>query len=293
MTGLLSHRRFGPALLLAVLVQGSLTVAFLLAGPGLGPWADTLLTACFGWDAAAQRYRLDALLLALLEPPLFALVVGAFYRDEVSAFLRSRAGSILATAAAGVFLALGTTLLATTEISASGAVPRADGLAAPIREGRPAPPFSLVDHRGRAVSLESLRGRPAVLAFVYLDCHATCPLLVERLRAIERRLPDVDAAYLAITLAPERDTEAALAEAARRWGVGDRWHLLGGEPERVRAALRSYGVQWAPLPDGEIAHDNLVVMIDRAGRRAFTYRGLAHPEERQAADLRRLAGERG
>jgi protein SCO1/2 len=280
-------------LLLAVLVQGSLTVAFLLAGPGLGPWADALLTACFGWDAAAQRYRLDALVLALLEPPLFALVVGGFYRDEVRAFLRTRAGSVLSTSAAGIFLALGATLLATTEISASGTAPRPEALAAPVREGRPAPGFSLVDHRGRTVSLEGLRGRPAVLTFVYLDCHATCPLLVERLRAIERRLPDVDAAYLAVTLAPERDTPAARAEAAGNWGVGDRWHLLGGDPEGVRAVLRRYGVQWAPLPDGEIAHENLVILIDRAGRLAFTYRGLAHPEERQAADLRRLAAERG
>ena len=49
----------------------------------------------------------------------------------------------------------------------------------------------------------------------------------------------------------------------------------------------------AALTDGEIAHENLVLIVDRQGRLAFSYRGLAHPEDRQAADLARLAAERG
>jgi cytochrome oxidase Cu insertion factor (SCO1/SenC/PrrC family) len=52
-------------------------------------------------------------------------------------------------------------------------------------------------------------------------------------------------------------------------------------------------VQAVRLPDGEIAHENVVVLLDRAGRAAFTYRGLAHPEARIEADLTRLLAERG
>jgi protein SCO1/2 len=287
----LTHRLFAPALVGAIFGLGALAAGFLLVGPGLGPWADALLTACFGWSAETRRYRLDALLLTLLQPPLFAGVVFLFYREELLASLASRRGRLAAAAAPAVFLALAASLLATTEISASGAPPEA--LPAPIREGRPAPAFSLVDHRGARVALEDLRGRPVAMTFFYAGCHASCPVLIQRLKALEAAMPGADAAFLALSLYPERDTPAALAETAARWRLGPRWHLLTGSPAAVRAALDAYGVQRTPLPDGEIAHENLIVLVDRRGRLAFTYRGLAHPEARQAADLARLAAERG
>ena len=54
-----THPLFAPALLVATFGLGAATVAFLLFGHGLAPWADTLLTSCFGWNAATRRYRLD------------------------------------------------------------------------------------------------------------------------------------------------------------------------------------------------------------------------------------------
>ena len=83
---------FAPALVLAAMAWGAALVAFLLMGPGLGAWADTLLTACFGWSAETRRYRLDGLLLALLQPPLFVGVVAVFFADELRVFLEEAAG---------------------------------------------------------------------------------------------------------------------------------------------------------------------------------------------------------
>ena len=292
MKRLLTGPLFAPTLMVAIFGLGATTVAFLLFGPGMAPWADTLLSACFGWNADTRRYRLDALILTLLQPPLFAVVVWAFYADELRAFLARRGGRVVAVTAPAVFVALAASLLLTSEISASGAAPTPADLMSPLRQGRPAPEFALTDHRGRPVSLAALRGRPVVVTFVYADCHASCPLLIARLKALEARsAPDV--AFIAISLDPQRDTPASLAGAAVRWELGSRWHLLSGAPETVHAALRAYGVQYAPLPDGEIAHENLVLIIDRRGRLAFTYRGLAHPEDRQAVDLARLSAERG
>ena len=290
---LFTHRFFAPCLVLAMFGLGAMTVAFLLVGPGMAPWADTLLTACFGWNAETRHYRLDALILTLLQPPLFAAVVYFFYTDDLRAFLRSRAGRGLALTTPALFLALGATLLATGEISASGVAPTPAGLAAPLRQGAAAPAFSLTDHRGGAVALDSFKGRPVAMTFVYANCHATCPILVQRLRALEAKTAPAQAAFVAVTLDPARDTPEALAAAARQWELCERWHLLTGPPDAVRAVVRAYGVQWAPLPEGEIAHENVILLIDARGRLAFTYRGLAHPEDRQVADLARLAKERG
>ena len=290
---LFSHRLFAPSLVLGIFGLGALTVAFLLLGPGMAPWADTLLTACFGWNAETRHYRLDSLILTLLQPPLLVAVVSFFYPDELRAFLRSRAGRVLAGTTPALFLALAASLLATSEISASGVARTPAGLAAPLRQGAPAPAFSLTDHRGVAVSLESFKGRPVAMTFVYANCHASCPILIQRLKAIEARTAPGAVAFVAVSLDPERDTPGALAHAAHQWEVGEQWHLLSGPPEAVRSVLRAYGVQWAPLPEGEIAHENVVLLIDARGRLAFTYRGLAHPEDRQVADLARLAKEHG
>jgi protein SCO1/2 len=267
-------------------------VGFLLIGPGLGAWADTLLIACFGWDAEARRYRLDTLLLALAQPPLFVAVVALFYTDELRAFLRSWRGRALLAGAVAVFLAPASWLLATTEMSAMGTPRPAAALTAPIREGSPGPTFSLIDHRGGRVTADTLRGTPTVLTFVYANCHASCPVLIGRLRTLAAQKAG-DAHFVAVTLDPERDTPAALAEYAARWELGPRWHLLTGDPVAVRRLTEAHRVHAVRLPDGEIAHENVVVLLDRVGRAAFTYRGLAHPEARIEADLTRLLAERG
>jgi len=170
---LLTGPLFAPTLMVAIFGLGAATVAFLLFGPGLAPWADTLLSACFGWNADTRRYRLDALILPLLQPPLFAVVLWAFYADELRAFLARRGGRVVAVTAPAVFVALAASLLVTGEISASGAAPTPADLMSPLRQGRPAPEFALTDHRGQPVSLAALRGRPVVVTFVYADCHAS------------------------------------------------------------------------------------------------------------------------
>jgi protein SCO1/2 len=286
-----THAALAPALVVAALLLGSATVVFLLVGPGLAPWADTLLTVCFGWNSATRHYRVDGLLLAVLQPLAFAGVVALFYGEELRAFLRWRPGGAVLGLAGALFLGLAGYLLATGEISATGAPLPAAALPAPLRQGAPGPAFALVDHQGQAVSERTLRGRPVVLTFVYADCHATCPALLGRLQALERAVSG-DAAFVAVTLDPERDTVAALAGHARRWGLGPRWHLLTGDPGAVGRLVAAHGVQWTRLPGGEIAHDNVVVLLDRAGRVAFTYRGLAHPDARLAGDLTRLVAER-
>jgi protein SCO1/2 len=289
-TRLLSHPLFGPGLGIAAFGLGSATTAFLLLGPGLSPWSDELLASC--WNAETRRYRLDSLVLVLLQPPLFALVISFFYTDEIRAFLRSLGGRIVGLSAMSAFVALGASLALTSEISASGVAPMPASLAGPIRQGVPAPAFSLVDHRGRPVSLTALRGRPVVMTFFYGNCHASCPALLARLKAIEAREASLgDTAFVAVSLDPDRDTPESLAHAAVSWQLGERWHLLTGAPPAVRAVISAYGIQWAPLPDGEIAHENVVLMIDRRGRLAFVYRGLAHTEDRQAGDLSRLVRE--
>jgi protein SCO1/2 len=286
MTGWLRHPLLAPVLAVIALGWGALVVTFLVVGPHAGPWATTLLTSCFGWSPLTRGYRLDTVLLVTLEPPLFVLVVGLFFGPELRAFLATARGRVAGGAVAAMFAVAVVTLLATGRVL-GGAAPAA---ATPVREVRPVPRAALVDHRGQGLSLGGPLARPTALTFIYADCHASCPLLVERLRAAAATVGD-RAAFVAVTLAPERDTPAALAAYAERWQLPEAFRLATGAPavlEELRAAV---GVRAERRPDGEIGHDNVIVLLDGRGRIAFTLRGLAAGADLPAL-LLALAAER-
>ncbi len=286
MTRWLRHPLFGPVLVLAVLACGTLLIGFLLLGPALGGWATTVLTACFGWNAATRAYRLDAVLLVALQPPLFALVVALFYADEIRAFLRGAGARLLGGVVAAGFAGAALLLVTTGEVGGSAAAPPV-----PMREMRPAPAASLVDHRGRPFELAAARGRPVALTFFYASCHDACPALLATLKAAETRLGEA-ALFAAVTLDPERDDVAALAAQATRWELGERWHLLTGDPDVIETLRLAFGVRAERRPDGEIGHDARVVLLDGRGRVAFTYRALGVPPAELARVLDGLARER-
>lgn len=285
----LGHPLFAPVLALLALGWGTLLMVFLIVGPKLGGWAEPLLTICFGWNAATRAYRLDALLFVTLQPPLFVLAVGVFCADDLRAFLRRLGGGVVSAAAVLGFLATAGVLLASGDVVAGGRPPQPG--AEPIREGRRAPSALLTDHRGKPFDPGEAWGLPLALTFVYTNCHASCPALVATMKSTAALVGD-RALFVAVTLDPERDTPAALAGYAERWSLGGAWRLLTGPRAAVDRLRNGYGVTAQPLPGGEIAHENVIVLIDRAGRVAYTYRGLGQAPEDLARALVRLAGER-
>jgi len=293
-TRLFSHPHFAPILALIVFLWGTTLAAFLLVAPALkATWADTLLVSCFGFNPATRAYRLDTLMLYLLQPPLFVTVIGFFYAAELREFVKSLGGKVAAVGGPFLFLTASAFVVATSVVSASGTPVRPENAQTPARQGSQAPEFSLTDHHGWRFTLADQRGQVVVLTFFYANCHATCPTLISRLRYLEDRFPGEDLLLIAVTLDPSRDDVARLAAHAERWSLGPRWRLLTGEMPAVTAALKAYGVQTVPLPNGEIGHENLILLVDRRGRLAYVYRGLGHPEERLAEGLRALIQERG
>jgi protein SCO1/2 len=285
----LSHPLFAPVLALAALGWGTLLMVFLLVGPKLGGWAEPLLTICFGWNAATRAYRLDAVLFLTLQPPLFVLAVGFFYADDLSAFIRRLGGRVVSAAAVLGFVATAGVLVASGDVVAGGR-PLPAGLE-PIRDSRRAPSELLTDHRGKPFDPGEAWGIPIALTFVYTSCHASCPTLVATMKSTAALVGD-RALFVVVTLDPERDTRAALAGYAERWSLGGSWRLLTGPRAAVDRLRGAYGIRAERLADGEIAHENVIVLIDRAGRVAYTYRGLGQSPEDLARALVRLAGER-
>jgi protein SCO1 len=89
----------------------------------------------------------------------------------------------LITAAICVAGALVGVLLASRSSDGAAAKLPANGWAGAVRPpGSGLPPFRLTDQDGKAVTEESVRGRPAIFAFIYSHCQDTCPSEVQTIR---------------------------------------------------------------------------------------------------------------
>jgi protein SCO1/2 len=89
---------------------------------------------------------------------------------------------------------------------------------------------------------------------------------------------------LSVTVDPDFDTPAVLAEYARRWAAGPGWLFLTGDVAPLASALGE--VYWAD--EGSIGHYSTTSIIGRDGRLAALVEGsnyrpdqLAHLIERQ------------
>jgi protein SCO1/2 len=150
-------------------------------------------------------------------------------------------------------------------------------------------PFTLTDETGRTVTSESFKGQWRLMYFGFTYCPDICPTdtakLAAGLKLFEAKHPKEAAKLqpLFITVDPERDTPAALAE------FTDSFHprLLGltGTREQIDAALKVPGT----TPDS-YTYDHLAVfyLMDPDGRPVQFVAGQGATPESIAAMLERF-----
>jgi protein SCO1/2 len=128
---------------------------------------------------------------------------------------------------------------------------------------------SWTDQTGHTGELRELRGRPLVAAMVYTSCEYVCPLIVEEVKKVERRLPSAErdrVRFVLISFDPERDSPRALAVYARKRELpATRWTLLTGSPDAVLELTAALGVRFRKEANGEFSHSNIVHVIDAEG----------------------------
>ncbi len=121
------------------------------------------------------------------------------------------------------------------------------------------------DQAGATRSLASWRGTPVLLAMIYTHCTGTCPLAVSELKRIAALEPH--AHFVLVSLDPQRDDEKRLAAyAAERALDPSRWTLLTGSDVEVRDLAATLGVRYRRVTPDDLAHSNLITLLDREGR---------------------------
>lgn len=137
------------------------------------------------------------------------------------------------------------------------------------------PDFQLTDQQGRVLRAAGLRGRVLAIDFIYTRCPLpdVCPRLAANFAALQRRFPQAlgrDLMLLSVTVDPDFDTPAVLADYARRWAADSRgWLFLTGDVSKLAAELGE--VYWSD--EGTIGHNSTTSIIGRDGRLAAVVEG--------------------
>jgi len=144
--------------------------------------------------------------------------------------------------------------------------------------------LALTDHDGRPRTLADFRGKVVVVFFGYVRCPDVCPTTLAELRLVLEQLGE-DAKrvqVLFVTLDPERDTQALLAQYASAFHPG----FLGlyGDAEATRKAAKEFKVFYQKVPgtrpdNYSVDHTTGSYVIDPQGRIRLLVR------HGQAADL--------
>jgi protein SCO1/2 len=142
----------------------------------------------------------------------------------------------------------------------------------------------LVSQDGRAIGLDVYRGQPVLVTMFYASCQATCPLIIDTLRAVEKAVPpdqQKNLRVLLVSIDPDRDTPEALAATARERRIDTtRWTLAHADERTVRLLAAALGVQYRKLPSGEFSHATQISVLDARGRIVAQSEQLGRADEK-------------
>jgi protein SCO1/2 len=159
------------------------------------------------------------------------------------------------------------------------------------------PPLSLAMTdvtTGKQVTAADFRGHVVLLYFGYTNCPDVCPTTLYNVDKVLRRLgPDGSSIkFLFVTVDPDRDTPAALAQYTALFGP--QIDGLRGTPDQLYALARRYRVVFSVTkPSGsmpyQVTHSSAIYVFDARGQAQFLIAGLDTPDPDYtgiAADLK-------
>lgn len=148
----------------------------------------------------------------------------------------------------------------------------------------------LTSQSGATHGLDVYRGQPVLVTMFYASCPATCPMIVDTLRATERELTPAQRAslrVLMISVDPDRDTPAALRELAETRRIDtSRWTLARGDAATVRRIAALLNLQYRQLPSGEFSHATVIALLSPRGELQASSATLGHADPALLAKLR-------
>lgn len=129
-------------------------------------------------------------------------------------------------------------------------------------------PFTLEMAGGKTLSDVDLKGHPFLVYFGYTHCPDVCPTTLADIADVLHKMPDKPIRVLFVTVDPERDSPATMADYVSSFDP--RFVGLSGTPEQIAATEKGYRVYAHKGPaqsDGgyTMDHSSVVYLMDKNG----------------------------
>ncbi len=149
-----------------------------------------------------------------------------------------------------------------------------------LREGEMMPPFELTDQNGERITLETFRGHPFVLTFIFTRCPIPnfCPLMSKNFTELQNAIKNgsgslAQTRLLSISFDPDFDTPQILkAYADHEQADRKIWAFATGEKSKIDNLTRAFSV-YVQAEAGTISHGLATALIGEDGRIARIWRG--------------------
>ena len=126
-----------------------------------------------------------------------------------------------------------------------------------------------IDQNGRPFKWRDGTVQWTVVSMVYTSCQSSCPLITQKMQALDRKLPaDLSGRvrFLLFSFDPKRDTPSVLKTFATKRHLDlSRWTLLTASEEDARALATALDFRFKSLANGEYSHSNQITLINDQG----------------------------
>jgi protein SCO1/2 len=126
----------------------------------------------------------------------------------------------------------------------------------------------LTDQNNKTVGLDVFKGHPTAVAMFYASCPYACPMLIGKLKSVERDLPKKNKKnmrFLLISFNPEEDSVAALKDVEKRYKTDANWRFARTDKSTVREIAAVLGIKYKQQSDGEFDHTSFVSLVNKKG----------------------------
>jgi protein SCO1/2 len=127
-----------------------------------------------------------------------------------------------------------------------------------------------VTAEGKTTSLAATNGQVRVVTMLYTHCPGVCPLAVSTLQRLQTQLTAAQqgqVSIIALSLDPERDSQAALQEFRRVRGIdSERWTLARPSFEGARKLADGLKVDYRVLSGDAVDHQSVFVLLGKSGQ---------------------------
>lgn len=128
---------------------------------------------------------------------------------------------------------------------------------------------SWLTENNASIQLESLAGKPQLIALIYTGCSNSCPIIVESMKRVEKQVPAnmrSKIGFVLVSLTPDTDYPKTLKAFAEKKGLNSNWKVLRGTNELVRTLSNALNGRYKVIKEGDVAHSNTVTLLNSQGQ---------------------------